>query len=63
MPHDDLELDRRDAEPAWQRDLRVRDVATKLADVRAYVDEIAGDNEGRRTQVLMDLLRLSRTWN
>ena len=60
MPPDDLELDRRDAERAWQNDLRMREVVTKLADVRAYVDEIAGDNEGRRTEVLMDLLRLSR---
>ena len=48
-----------DAEQAWQRDQRMRDVVMKLADGRAYVDEIAGDNEGRRTQVLMDLLRVS----
>ena len=59
MPRD-LKPDRRDAEVAWATSFRQRDIVAKLADVRAYVDEIAGDNEGRRTQVLMDLLRLSR---
>ena len=60
MPPTDLEPDRRDAEAAWMLDVRLRRHAAQAAELWQFVCEEAGDNEGRREQLLLRLFRMAR---
>ena len=51
----------RDLDRAWTTDIELRWHAAAAADLWQFVCREAGDNEGRRDQLLLQLFRLARS--